>query len=245
MDLSEISTEKLKDIFSKISFELKKRQSSVIVDIAAKKYSIKSANRFENDGGLTEDVFIFNSSNILSMPVNKRETFDEKRVYLRCILAQDWSFLFQNYEDESKNFYVYAHLDPRNKSFACKEINVLPCNGMPFYIGKGTGNRAYDLKRNQGHGKAISTLLNIGFDQNEIVRILFDGISERSSMEIESKLIYFFGTIYEEGRKGILLNLDISKRPVFIGSMHRYISNKAKKNIRKKEESISIEAAQV
>ena len=32
---------------------------------------------------------------------------------------------------------------------------------------------------------------------------------------MEAKLIYFFGTIYEPKRKGILLNLDPAARPDF------------------------------
>jgi hypothetical protein len=45
-------------------------------------------------------------------------------------------------------------------------------------------------------------------------------------MELEAKLIYFFGTIYEKNRKGLLLNLDLSKRPDFVGIMHRTITKK-------------------
>ena len=50
-------------------------------------------------------------------------------------------------------------------------------------------------------------------------------------MEIESKLIYFFGTIYEGGRKGTLLNLDLSKRPNFIGAMHHFVTKKVQRKI--------------
>ncbi len=32
-------------------------------------------------------------------------------------------------------------------------------------------------------------------------------------------MIYFFGTIYEQNRKGVLYNLDVTKRPSFIGTM--------------------------
>jgi hypothetical protein len=90
---------------------------------------------------------------------------------------------------------------------------------MPFYIGKGTLSRAHDLERNQGHGIRIRQLLSEGYQKPQIVSVLSSRLSEAQAFELESKLIYFFGTIYEKSRKGMLLNLDISLRPKFVGTM--------------------------
>ena len=40
-------------------------------------------------------------------------------------------------------------------------------------------------------------------------------------MELESKLIYFFGTVYERDKGSCLYNLDTSVRPEFAGEMQR------------------------
>ncbi len=145
--------------------------------------------------------------------------------YYTELMSQDWSHLFSN-GDLDEKYYVYAHINPCAKKVRL-EINDQSClelNGQPFYIGKGCGNRAYDLKRNQGHGKTIKDLLNSGVKDSDIVTILYENLSEDKALEIESKLIYFFGSIYESGRHGILVNLDIPPRPDF-----HYIKKKKSK----------------
>jgi len=69
------------------------------------------------------------------------------------------------------------------------------------------------LKRNQGHGIELNQLLNRGNTPEQIVCIIKDGLSEAEALEIESKLIYFFGTKFERHRRGILVNLDMPSRP--------------------------------
>jgi hypothetical protein len=139
----------------------------------------------------------------------------EKLIYLPLILEQDWSFLYDGDKlSENKNYYVYAHCDPS------LEPIKMP-NGLgeviytPFYIGKGTGNRAYDLNRNQGHGIRLRTLKKAGVKESNIVHIFKDNLTELEAFVLESKLIYFFGTIYEPNIKGCLMNLEIGRRPIF------------------------------
>jgi hypothetical protein len=55
--------------------------------------------------------------------------------------------------------------------------------------------------------------------KTEIVHIIAEKLTENEAFELEAKLIYFFGTIYEEARNGVLLNLDLSLRPAFQGRM--------------------------
>ncbi len=138
---------------------------------------------------------------------NKRKT----TVRLQELLMEDWSGLFNG--SSERRFYVYAHVDPGAPKLHFHCQTSLLFNGRPFYIGKGTGDRAYDLKRNQGHGATLSELLSHGRNPSEIVQIMSDNLTEAEALELESKLIYFFGTKYERHRDGILVNLDIPKIP--------------------------------
>lgn len=123
--------------------------------------------------------------------------------------SEDWSHLFQGGSREQK-FYVYAHIGRG------KRVDNLPFGLMrlPFYIGKGTGDRAYDLKRNQGHGALVRGMKESN-KENSVpkVRILRSNLTEAEAFALESKLIYFFGTKYEIGKSGCLINIDIPKTP--------------------------------
>ena len=147
---------------------------------------------------------------------NERHKFNRHHLwYLNILLDQDWSELFTG--SQERKFYVYAHHFEKGRQvrFVDERVHIsLP--GLPFYIGKGTGDRAYDLKRNQGHGKQIKALVDSGSAKDSIVKILKSGLTEPEALELESKLIYFFGTQYEPGRKGLLLNLDIPARPTLV-----------------------------
>lgn len=122
---------------------------------------------------------------------------------------EDWSHLFQGGSQEKK-FYVYAHIGHSSR------VDNLPfgLKRLPFYIGKGTGDRAYDLKRNQGHGALVRGMRDSNKENHTPkVRILRSNLSEAEAFALESKLIYFFGTKYEIGKTGCLINIDIPKTP--------------------------------
>lgn len=138
--------------------------------------------------------------------------------YLKAILMQDWSHLWLGC-DPARKYYVYAHVDPL-ANHICLPKDIGGMAKMPFYIGKGTGSRAFDLSRNQGHGIKLSNLRNLGFKPDKIVSFFKKGLTEAEAFELESKLVYFFGTQYEHARQGILLNLDECKRPIFKGVMN-------------------------
>jgi len=176
LDLSSTKTQHLLRLRSAIKEELRKRNYVERAEVSIKQ-ATKSARRYANRGALAPHVLEINSTLLLAMPMSPREQFDEKRVFLQCLLSQDWSHLFLSYEDTPGSFYVYAHVDPRHAGFACEKINILPLQGIPFYVGKGVGSRAYDLKRNQGHGKIIQYLLGQGYTEGSLVRILFSGLS--------------------------------------------------------------------
>ncbi len=90
------------------------------------------------------------------------------------------------------SYYVYALKDPRGKT------------ARPFYVGKGTGTRAYDHLINpdgSSKGLRIQEIVNAGYEV--LVSHLADGLSELQAMKIEAELIAAFGT---ESTGGMLTN---------------------------------------
>ena len=89
-------------------------------------------------------------------------------------------------------FYVYAIKDPRSKQ------------PKPFYVGKGTGSRAYDHLVSPDATKKykrIREILDTG--KRPIIDILVDDLTEAQALKIEAELIAAFGT---EETGGILTN---------------------------------------
>ena len=89
-------------------------------------------------------------------------------------------------------FYVYALKDPTTSP------------AMPFYIGKGTGTRAYDhliASDNTRKGLRIKKILAAG--NNVLVSVLADSLTEPQAIKLEAELISAFGT---EDTGGILTN---------------------------------------
>lgn len=159
-----------------------------------------------------QDAFLINSLELRSL-IGISKPLSIRSKYYKALISQDWSHIYPR-KTEFGDHYVYAHLDPSRAHFgAGKGFGGLYA-GTPFYIGKGIGDRAYDLKRNQGHGREVRQLLDLGYTSDQIVKIVFDGLSENRAYELEAKLIYFFGTVYQKYRsKSTLLNLDIPKIP--------------------------------
>jgi uncharacterized protein len=90
------------------------------------------------------------------------------------------------------SFYVYALKDPRSNP------------AKPFYIGKGTGARAWehllDVDTTK-KGTRIREILNDG--QKPIVAKLVENLTENEALLVESELIAAFGT---EAQGGLLAN---------------------------------------
>lgn len=90
------------------------------------------------------------------------------------------------------SYYIYALKDPRQSP------------AKPFYIGKGTGTRAWDHVTRVDEtrkGKRIHEIHTCGHDV--VVSVLADGLSELQSLKLEAELIAAFGT---ESTGGILTN---------------------------------------
>ena len=216
--IKELPTETLKSIKTEIIREINLRRIRAKKSAPTKLLSRQSLIE-ENTTNL--EIKTFNSSGLYSVPdITKKLSL--RHGYYLSLLAQDWSETYQDTEDGVGEFYVYAHVDPAAPSFDFKKKSAVSYNGKPFYIGKGCGDRAYNFKRNQGHGKKIKSAIDAGWGKNDIVKILFSNLSEAKSLEIEAKLIYFFGTIYEKSRANTCLyNLDIPKTPLFVEQMQK------------------------
>jgi len=97
----------------------------------------------------------------------------------------------------NKTFYVYALKDPRSNP------------AQIFYIGKGTGSRAWEHVINVDgtrKGVFIQEIINSG--GKVIVTQMVEDLNETQALKIESELISSFGTI-DNG--GILYNTVIPK----------------------------------
>lgn len=228
IDLKQYPTNFLRGLIPLINNELKSRRKAQ--GVSKRIAFIETLNPQDND--FTEErtrIIEFNSSQLLSLP-NLSQPCHIRSRYLSCLLAQDWSELFPDNGNSKNEYYVYVHTDPSDKVFVTDSASGGNYGGTPFYVGKGIGARAYDLKRNQGHGKKIKDVLSKGYDKESIVKIVFLGLSESKALEIESKLIYFFGSIYEKPNGASLYNLDIPSRPKFkdcmvkIPAKSRYIN---------------------
>lgn len=138
------------------------------------------------------------------------------------LLIDSWNGLFVG-GDTERRYYVYAHTRPSDDSIVVKtdesQFVGLTIEGTPFYIGKGTGGRAFDLKRNDGHGAELRSLRQAGVRPTEIVKIIADCLTEDEALCIESKLIYILGTRYEAGISGMLVNLDTPPVPECLRSL--------------------------
>lgn len=132
-------------------------------------------------------------------------------VYNACwdIFNTDISHLYDQSNDA--NYYVYAHCDPSstlivNRSGSAAFAASLGLQSYPFYIGKGLGNRAYDLNRNETHRKVRQRIKS--FNRDVEVFIIAKNKTSSEALAMESKLIDIFGILSKGGK---LCNLDEGK----------------------------------
>lgn len=124
-------------------------------------------------------------------------------------MSSNYMILTEN--NVSNNYYVYAHCDPRKPLnvrtnlkhlFLASRFNL---KFEPFYIGKGVGNRANDLNRNDSHRKIRSLIRK---DNKEvIISILDKNLSESDALHKESALMDILG-LKSILQSGFLVNLD-------------------------------------
>jgi hypothetical protein len=214
--LSELPTSALLALKSALLEELQQRKKRGFVDYRLRQHQDYLALGYEPI--LPEKTS--QTQSCVAIPLKARTPERGYSIrYLPNLLRQNWYHLFPTADDTQKRCYVYAHVDPRKGRTTLAPLGVtLP--GAPFYIGKGAGQRAYDLKRNDGHRKILTAIRAAGFPDELIVHILTKPITELQALTLEAKLIYFFGSIYEHAeRPGCLINLADHIRPNFVGYM--------------------------
>lgn len=139
--------------------------------------------------------------------LSDREIYGIQWDAIQSIIDENISFLYEKTVlDEERKYYVYAHCDT-NKPIIISRKNVyhtlsasLGMNYLPFYIGKGTGDRYKKGDRNRNYSK----ISNKKFTNVDKV-ILKDNLTESEALQFESKLIDIFGLAIH---KGILINID-------------------------------------
>lgn len=199
IDFASAPGEMLDALYDAVTAEYRRRKTNLLVMTAGGLSEIRKDRRrkmrAENESGLWSNTHEFHDA-------------------FNRLMAQDWLQYFP-VGDEERRYYVYMHLEPSDDVWMVKSASIkFEAAGVPFYIGKGTGQRAFQLTRNDGHGAILRRLKRAGVDPSKIVKIVADGLTERESLALEAKLVHFFGSRYDTDDPGLLVNLRTDDGPV-------------------------------
>lgn len=148
-------------------------------------------------------------------PKEKSRAEIQTEIYnsIQNIWNSDISYMFDDTKyDILPNYYVYCHMLPSKPIVLTKQgrptalysfAASIGCTHIPFYIGKGKNNRAFDTNRNGYHSKIKEFIREL--NNEPITKILINNISEKDAIIKECKLIDIFGiSVYN----GLLVNID-------------------------------------
>lgn len=133
---------------------------------------------------------------------------------IKRIYSTDISNLYES--SSTPEYYVYAHCNPlrplrikfdEKHAFSAIDLGL---THEPFYIGKGTGNRCFDLNRNEGHRK-IKNMIESASKEVMVVK-LKENLHSHEALAIESKIIDILG-LRSLNQYSLLVNLDEGKMP--------------------------------
>jgi len=114
-------------------------------------------------------------------------------------------------------YYVYLHCNPLKKVSLNRDIREIllatkfNVSYLPIYVGKGIGNRCFDLNRNDSHRK-IRTQIKEQNKDLEVIKII-EGLSEKEALFEEQKMICLLGLI-SLNKEGMLVNLQTEKNEI-------------------------------
>lgn len=137
------------------------------------------------------------------------------------IMNTDISNIYEDLElDQTHKYYTYAHLDSSNLVNVHKVLGAfaatLGINYVPFYIGKGFGERDSQIYRNETHRKVVQRLAAIG-EVPKIIKIR-KNLTESQALQLEAKLVDIFGLV---PNGGLLTNLDEGHNKIARQLMYR------------------------
>lgn len=149
-----------------------------------------------------------------------------------------FEFLYEQspHNEERGDYYVYIHCNSNKKINVNRDIRELLLASkysaiyVPIYVGKGIGNRCYELNRNEGHRKIRSVLLKNSKDL--LVVKVKENLSEQAALFEEQKLISFLG-LSSLNEKGFLINLQTDNN--VIEYFEKIVNLKFKNDIRSLE----------
>lgn len=167
---------------------------------------------FDDPSDLKKHIRLLNNRrrNILQKMGYNEIKFNSNKFNIDSILPEI-ELVFNNIPIENGKHYVYFHCNPLHKLnvqgdlkhlFLAMKFNSLKT--VPFYVGKGIGNRYLILNRNDSYGKIRNQISKMN-KEIEPIKII-ENVSENTALIYENFFMYFLG-LKALSNHGMLVNL--------------------------------------